>query len=145
MVWQGLRFSAPCNLCSFLSRYFLSKDLLHLSCVMVDVAIYQNDICQCKFKEFYVSVSHPSLSPLTPLSLSLFHIFPHYVGFDTTILAHNFFFTNLTFFTFSYFFIQWLRFKVTFCNFKSQPLTPITSGIITQVLHLISIHILVVS
>ena len=74
------------------------------------------------------------LTPLSlhsPLSLSLSHTFPHYVGFATTILAHNFFFTNLTFFTFSYFFIQWLRFKVTFCNFKSQPLTPITSGIIT--------------
>ena len=144
MVWQGLRFSAPCNLCSFLSRYFLSNDLLHLSCVMVDVAIYQNDICQCKFKEFYVSVSHPSFSPLTPFSLSFtcFHIMLDLIQPSLPII---FFLLILLFFTFSYFFIQWLRFKVTFCNFKSQPLTPITSGIITQVLHLISIHILVVS
>ena len=61
------------------------------------------------------------------------------------LIPSQFFLYFLYFFTFTFlllfiFYIEWLRFKVAFCNFKSQPPLPITSGAIPRVLHLISIQ-----
>ena len=52
----------------------------------------------------------------------------------------NFFFSLFTFFKFFLTFLnQWLRLKVAFCNYQSQPFKGIASGAIPMVLHLISI------
>lgn len=54
------------------------------------------------------------------------------------LFTNFFFFFYFYLFIFTFFYIKWLRFKVFFCNFKSQPPILIVSGAISRILHLIN-------